>query len=90
MCYKCGNLVRDIFINKVKEPGPAQNEQTVIDLNKQEQKKEKWVGPIYKQCTFCKGTRFYFLILPPPSPDQPNIVKHRCESCRKITSEYKN
>ena len=51
---------------------------------------DSWIGPIEKICNFCKTKNLYFKVEPPPSPDEPSIVKHICKNCKSASSAYKN
>jgi DNA-directed RNA polymerase subunit M/transcription elongation factor TFIIS len=51
-----------------------------------------WVGPTEKRCNNpdCGAKTIYFMITTPPSPDEPPIITHKCFTCNKKRTVYKN
>lgn len=60
------------------------------DLVKVDSETDAWIGPTENKCTNCGAKSIFFMIQPPPSPDEPPIIKHKCTTCNKKRSAYKH
>lgn len=65
---------------------------SVLKITPEEIKEERdsWIGPTDEVCSRCNSKKIFFMINPPPSPDEPPIITHKCFNCFRKKTTYKH
>ena len=92
-CSDCNALITNNLCPYCKKDGISLDitpSTITIPLKKKDIEKDDWVGPLDMACVYCKEKQIYFMITPPPSPDEPPIITHKCFNCNKRKVTYKH
>ena len=92
-CPKCGTILRSVNCGPCNVTGESFSllvERTPLELKGENSEVDSWIGPIEKTCGYCKTKNLYFKVEPPPSPDEPSVIKYKCKKCGGASSVYKN